>query len=107
MANASKAKPSPLGPVDMEMPKPSITLTAKELPAVATWDVGKTYEVSLKVKMVGKNIDRWDSSKPISGTFEVVSGSDLASEDEAKVRGKVMAEPYGKLRARMMDKKSV
>lgn len=43
-----------LYPTKMKKPKPRMYMDEQDLPAVKDWDVGKTYDVSAKIKMVSK-----------------------------------------------------
>ncbi len=65
-------------------PKPRIRLDEADLPAIKDWEVGKTYTVTAKVKMVhqseGNEYDDYspdgESKKPVmSATLKVISMS--------------------------------
>lgn len=62
-------------------PKPSISLSSKDLPEIADWKVGNTYEIILTVKQTelrqGDEYDDWDengskSSKTTHARFKIL-----------------------------------
>jgi hypothetical protein len=57
-----------------EMPHkslPSLYLTAEDLPAIKDWEVGKTYELAIKVIQTSKNQDEVNGKKNLSARFEI------------------------------------
>ena len=71
--------------VSSEMMKPMMDLNSKDLPEVAKWEVGKEYNVMLKVKMKRKSQGGYGvPDNQISGSFEIVStkcGHDMEEMD--------------------------
>lgn len=60
--------------------KPTFTLTTKDLPDIADWKVGETYEINLKVKQVSLSQDNYDGQNKTRASFEIQSAS--TGEDE-------------------------
>lgn len=60
---------------------PSIHLNQKQLPEIKDWEVGKNYEIALKVRQTSK---REDDDKKISGSFDIVGIKVFMSEEESK-----------------------
>jgi hypothetical protein len=62
-------------------PKPTISLSSKDLPEIADWKVGNTYEIVLTVKQTelrqGSEYDDWDegesgNSKTTHARFKIM-----------------------------------
>lgn len=57
------------------MPKPTFSLTEKELPEIKEWKVGGKYTITLDVEQVSATKgDGWDEddSKQLSGRFKIL-----------------------------------
>lgn len=75
-----QGKKSPMGRLkkgyDMaepeEMPA-TIHFSDKDLPELKSWDVGKTYKVTVEMEQTSKNIHEHGEGKRTNGTFEVKS----------------------------------
>lgn len=52
-------------------PPARLEVKAKDLPEIKDWEVGKTYEIKLKAKMVSKSEGGYDGSQPLSAVFNV------------------------------------
>ena len=52
-------------------PRPDITLTAEELPALEKWEVGKKYKLTIEVEM--KSLHAGENGKENSGRFKVLA----------------------------------
>lgn len=50
--------------------KPTLYLTAKDLPEIKSWKVGQTYEVIVQMKMASQHEM---AGSPMSGSFDVIS----------------------------------
>jgi hypothetical protein len=61
-----------LGDTPSEM-KPTISFTDKELPELAKWKVGKTYNLSVEVKQVSLSQDNYDGKQQHRASFEVIN----------------------------------
>ncbi len=69
-------------------PKPSLSLDAKDLPAIKNWTVGKTYDITVKAKLTfmsegdeygdeyGEDSERAERKKIQRAKFRVVSVKD-------------------------------
>lgn len=55
--------------------KPTLSLTTKELPEIANWKVGETYEIVLKVKQTSLSQDEYDGTKKTRASFEIQNAS--------------------------------
>lgn len=70
----------------MPKPKPTLRLSADDLPALEKWDVNKTYKIELTVEMTGKiqgseyEFDSLEGNKATRGTFKILSAE--AEEDD-------------------------
>lgn len=68
----------------MPKPKPTLRLSADDLPALEKWDVNKTYKIELTVEMTGKiqgsEYEFDEGSKATRGTFKILSAE--AEEDD-------------------------
>lgn len=61
----------------------TFSLTVKDLPALKDWEVGKTYDLEMTVKLVGMRQDSYD--KTMNGTFEVKDvQEDTPEEDDSE-----------------------
>lgn len=68
-------------PLTYKKPKPRISLDETELPAIKSWEVGKTYTVTAKVKMVhqaegdeyGYSRDDSEEKPKMRATLKVIS----------------------------------
>lgn len=63
-----------------EKPCPMLHLTSKDLPEIKKWKVGQTYDLVLKVKQVGANINTYDSI--LRGDFEILKVKPVESKSE-------------------------
>jgi len=71
MKNEIKAMPKPIA---------MVSLSEKDIKAVKDWDVGQTYELTMKVKMVSKSqgddymfSEESKDAKKVNGRFEILS----------------------------------
>jgi len=60
-------------------PKPTFSLTSKELPEVKDWQVGKKYRIVLDVEQVGLDKDEYD--KRIHARFKILKACNYDEED--------------------------
>jgi len=67
---------------EYEKPKPRITFDVKQVPDIKKWDVGKTYEFTLKGKMISKSEGGWSGKEPLEATFEVTNTKNIEVEEE-------------------------
>lgn len=51
--------------------KPTISLDSKVLPEIKNWQVGKTYEVHLKLRQKSVHEDDYGGKKKLHASFEV------------------------------------
>lgn len=82
-ATKSKVKPNAVKGYAvgiMSEHKPTFSLTTKELPEIANWKVGETYEIELKVKQVSLSQDNYDGNNATCASFEIQDAT--AKEDE-------------------------
>lgn len=56
---------------DIVPPKPTIHLDSKTLPAVKKWQVGKTYEIHMKVRLKDLH-EEYDNKNELGAGFEVI-----------------------------------
>jgi hypothetical protein len=96
MAKANKAE-KPVEVTD-EMPErelPSFSVTAKDLPAISGWEVGKMYTLEVKVEMVEMGKEQYGSDKGgVYGRFKVkefVEAEPAEKESEEKADRAYMA----------------
>lgn len=74
--------------------KPTIEINSKQLPAVAKWDVGQDYTVTMKIHMKAKHQGGYgQADNMVSGNFEIVSvsnkpGTKAPVEKESKQEDK-------------------
>lgn len=74
----------------MDMPeyKPRLTVNVKQLPDIKDWEVGKTYTLEIKGKMISKSQGGWDGSQPLEATFEVAGAkTDDETEENETTEG--------------------
>ncbi len=62
-------------------PPSTLDLKASEVPEIKSWDVGKTYDLTLKVKMRSKSEGGYDGKQPLRASFEVVGASDATDSE--------------------------
>lgn len=55
--------------VELPRSRPSVRFTAKELPELKSWEVGKTYALHVRVRQVSKE---HEEKNPISARFQIV-----------------------------------
>lgn len=65
----------------MPRSKPTLYLSAEDLPAIKGWSVGKDYDIVLKVRMTGmsereRGLETGKKEKTINGDFEVLKASE-------------------------------
>lgn len=65
--------------------KPQLMLTARELPAIKNWKVGKKYQIIIDVEQVSiSKGDEWDDEKGLRARFEVLKAKPCDEEYEKK-----------------------
>ncbi len=75
-------------PKKYEEPSPEFGITAKELPAIKDWSVGKKYTVTLEVEMVSQSKgDQWDipegeKEPKFRARFKILGASPVKEEKE-------------------------
>lgn len=60
---------------------PSLHLSVTDLPAIKSWKVGSTYNISLKVKQTAMQEGGFDGKQPLSADFKVISATSGDSND--------------------------
>lgn len=68
--------------VPYEEPKARLEIAASVLPDIKGWEVGKTYNLEIKGKMISKSEGGWDGKQPLRATFEIATASPDADYDE-------------------------
>lgn len=65
---------------------PSFSLTAKDLPAIRNWQVGKKYKLEIEVEQVSLSKDEY--SKSVEARFKIhkVGEKELMSEEEKQAK---------------------
>lgn len=48
-----------------------LDIQAAHLPDIKDWDVGETYEIKLKAKMVSKSEGGYDGRQPLRASFQI------------------------------------
>ena len=77
---AKKEMKEQMGAIARKMPemKPRIDVNSKDIPAIKDWEVGKNYEVRMKMKMIEKRqgnrypMEGESADKTIRAAFECV-----------------------------------
>lgn len=54
-------------------PQPTLYLTDKDLPELKTWDIGKTYNLEITVKLISRSEREYDGKKEMTGSFDVTN----------------------------------
>lgn len=70
-----------MAPVPYEEPA-RLEVKVKDLPEIKTWEVGKTYELKLKAKMISKSEGGYDGDQPLSAVFHVSSAKNDPDYEE-------------------------
>lgn len=70
-----------LSAAPMEEMKARLELNVKDLPQIKDWDVGETYELTLKGKMISKSEGGYSGDQPLRATFEVSKVSNEEDEE--------------------------
>jgi len=72
-----------VAPMEAKITEPPSTLDLKasEVPEIKNWDVGKTYTLTLKVKMKSKSEGGYDGKQPLRGSFTVVTANDTTDSE--------------------------
>ena len=89
LTKADKAKQADLyskmvSPEPYKEPVRLSGVTASDIPDIKNWEVGKTYDIKLKMKMTSKSEGGYDGKQPLRAEFQ------LGSEDESKEPGNMM-----------------
>lgn len=63
------------GPYIQEKPPARLEIEAEDLPAIKKWEVGKTYKLTMDVKMVSKSEGGWNGDQPLSAVFHVTKAT--------------------------------
>lgn len=68
---------------------PSISLTAKELPAIKGWKIGGKYTLEIEVEQVASAKNEYSTNKTVNATFRIkkVTNKTLSESDMAKRMG--------------------
>lgn len=59
-----------------------LDIQAKDLPDIKNWDIGKTYDIKLKAKMISKSEGGYDGKQPLKATFRVGNENDPNEDGE-------------------------
>lgn len=68
--------------VEISRPKPRVTVTAEQVPEIKDWQVGETYDISIRGKMVAVREDEWEDDQPMEATFVVENAQTEDYEEE-------------------------
>ncbi|HET8708948.1 MAG TPA: hypothetical protein VFL85_01565 [Candidatus Saccharimonadales bacterium] len=63
-------------------PPARLEVKAKDLPEIKNWDVGKTYDITLKAKMISKSEGGYDGTQPLSAVFHVSGAKNDADYED-------------------------
>lgn len=69
---------------DMPVYPSTVDIKEAQLPEIADWKIGETYEVTMKLKMRSISEGGWDGKQPMRATFEIVGAAkddDTSEED--------------------------
>lgn len=74
MSNKNKQ----MGAMEAMMSKPTISLSAKQIPELKKWKIGQEYDIELCVKLIGLN--QYDDT--LEGRFEIITSDEDKEEKE-------------------------
>jgi hypothetical protein len=67
--------------VAYEEPPARLDIKVKDLPEIKKWDVGNTYTITMKVKMISKSEGGYDGKRPLEAAFHVLKATNKAEAD--------------------------
>ena len=72
---------------------PSVNFTTKELPEIATWQPGETYELTIKVKQTSKSVYKDETEATEEAAFDITEVAATGDDDAySKVEKKLKLE---------------
>ena len=71
-------------PVEVSRWLPTFSLSAKDLPEIKTWKVGKKYTLEMEVEMISLNKDDYGTTSSMDARFKIhkIGEKELMSNEE-------------------------
>ena len=63
---------------------PSFSLTAKDLPEIKNWSVGKKYKLEIEVEQVSMAKDEYMQDQPLTARFRILKIKSETEDEETK-----------------------
>lgn len=75
-------------PMEMARMLPSFSLSAKDLPEIKSWKVGKKYKLEMEVEMVSLNKDEYGKMSSMDARFKIhkIGEKETMSDEEKEAR---------------------
>lgn len=67
--------------VEFEQPKPRLTVSETQVPAIKDWQVGQEYDITIRGKMVAVREGEYSDDEPMEATF-IVEDAQVEGGDE-------------------------